>query len=177
MKARDYYQKCGNFKDASVQFVKIHERIKGEKNTRGNSNNNYQEQRAVVSVERSGFCFITTAACIMLNKKKDCDELNMLRSFRDEYISDGGDGDLLISEYYRVGPMIVDKIEKDWLPNGVYIQLWNYYILPSCNRIMEKDYESAKMIYVDMVKRLCEKYQIAVDTYISKKYGIRMEVN
>lgn len=98
----------------------------------------------------------------------------MLRKFRDEHISDGGIGDLLISEYYRVGPLIVDKIEKDWLPNGIYRQLWNYYILPSCQKIKQKNYEEAKKIYIHMVKRMCEKYEIEVDSFISKKFDINL---
>lgn len=171
--AREYYKKCGNYKDASVLFVKVNELLRN-KNSQQNNRNNYNEQRDVVSVERSGYCFITTAACIVLKKDRNCQELNMLRKFRDEHISDGGIGDLLISEYYRVGPLIVDKIEKDWLPNGIYRQLWNYYILPSCQKIKQKNYEEAKKIYIHMVKRMCEKYEIEVDSFISKKFDINL---
>lgn len=171
--AREYYKKCGNYKDASVLFVKVNELLR-TKNSQQNNRNNYNEQRDVVSVERSGYCFITTAACIVLKKDRNCQELNMLRKFRDEHISDGGIGDLLISEYYRVGPLIVDKIEKDWLPNGIYRQLWNYYILPSCQKIKQKNYEEAKKIYIHMVKRMCEKYEIEVDSFISKKFDINL---
>jgi len=171
-KARDFYRKCGNYKDASVQFIKINEIIMQEKRDNQESRNNYREKREVVSVERSGFCFITTAACIVLKKDKDCNELNILRHFRDSYISDGGKGDLLISEYYRIGPEIVKKIDREWNPFALYMQLWCCYIYPSCKCIAESNFEEAKMIYVDMVKRLCIKYQIKVDERICKEYDI-----
>jgi len=172
-KARDYYKKCGNYKDASVQFVKISEAIRQNNYNDQNFGNGFREEREVVSVERSGHCFITTAACIALDKDKDCDELNILRHFRDFYIADGRNGDLLITEYYRIGPEIVNRIEKEWNPFAIYMQLWRYYINPSCRCIAKEKFEEAKNIYIAMVKRLCIKYQIKVDERICKEYDIK----
>lgn len=170
-RAREYYKKCGNYKDAPTQFVNLNEAIRNRNNTRA-YNNDFSERREEISVTRSGACFITTAACLALKKDKYCDELNCLRAFRDTHISDGGIGDLLISEYYRIGPDIVSNIDREWNSDGVYMQLWEYYIVPSYRYIKEEKFEEAKMIYINMVKRLCLKYSILVDPLICSKFGI-----
>lgn len=168
-KAKEFYRKCGDYEDASIRFVDCMNR---EKQERQSLQNNYKEEREIQSVEKSGFCFITTAACMALKKGKDCNELNKLRHFRDEYIANEENGNLLISEYYRIGPDIVNRIDREWNPVAIYMQLWSCYINPSYRCIAEEKFEEAKMIYVDMVKRLCEKYQIKVDEKISKDYDI-----
>lgn len=176
-RALEYYRKCGNYLDASVLAFKISDEIRREKQNKKESDyykNGYSGEREVVSVERSGYCFITTAACIALNETKDCRQLNTLRWFRDNYISDGGEGDLLISEYYRIGPVIVSHIDREWNPIAIYSQLWKYYILPSCFAIEKRDWEGARNVYVAMVKQLCEKYKISVDEQIMKKFDIRI---
>ena len=40
--------------------------------------------------------------------------------------------------------------------------------------IKQKNYEEAKKIYIHMVKRMCEKYEIEVDSFISKKFDINL---
>ena len=155
---------------------KISNEIRNEEKNKNKANyykKSYSGEREVVSVERSGYCFITTAACIALNDKKDCKQLNELRWFRDKHISDGGVGDLLISEYYRIGPIIVSMIEKDWNPIAIYSMLWNLYIEPSCEAIRKHKWALAKNIYIDMVKQLCEKYKIVVDSEIAIYYDIK----
>lgn len=170
-KAMEYYGKCGDYQDANQQYSRLLNQIQNGKHN--NPNREYREQREVVS-EESGYCFITTAACMALHESKDCSQLNVLRRFRDEHISDGGMGDKLIAEYYRIGPAIVRKIDCEWNPRAIYARLWQSYILPSYDEINRQNWEKAKNIYIAMVKSLCEKYKIAVDEDIMETYNINI---
>ncbi len=158
-KALEYCNKAGDY--AQDLKEKIETKLAKEQKS-----NYYQEdfssnvEISSSDPERSGFCFITTAACLALHERKDCQQLNILREFRDTYISDGGTGDLLIDEYYRVGPLLVSKIERGWNPMAVYYILWEFYIEPSCEAIKQHKRETAKNIYITMVKNLCRHYRV-----------------
>ena len=45
-------------------------------------------------------------------------------------------------------------------------------IKPSCEEIGNHNWNEAEIIYINMVKSLCERFGIAVDEDISKKYKI-----
>ena len=49
------------------------------------------------------------------------------------------------------------------------------YIKPSCIKIEQKQWNEAKMIYVNMVKKLCQLYSIKVDKHIMQKYNIDIQ--
>lgn len=101
------------------------------------------------TTESDSSCFITTAACLALNLGDDCEALNALRRFRDEHISgDHADGDLLVKEYYRIGPTLVQHIEAERDPSAIYRGLWENYILPSYHYIETKEWHEAKMIFM-----------------------------
>jgi len=51
-------------------------------------------------------CFLTTACCQHKGLPDDCEELNILRKFRDEYVDK-----YLVEEYYKIAPSIVKKIQ------------------------------------------------------------------
>lgn len=119
-----------------------------------------------------GFCFITTAACAALNAGDDCECLNILRNFRDEHIADTDEGKQLILEYYKIAPGIVDILNELPDSESEYLFLWNNFIKPSCEEIGNHNWNEAEIIYINMVKSLCERFGIAVDEDISKKYKI-----
>lgn len=133
--------------------------------------NDYSSHSSTTS-ETSGGCFITTAACRALKAKDNCEELEILRRFRDDHICDSSSGQELVYEYYRIGPMIVERIDSEEDSDRIYDFLWNEYIFPSYEYIKAKDFNAAKLIYIKMVKMLCEKYSIQVDPVISDRYSI-----
>jgi hypothetical protein len=61
--------------------------------------------------KKSDDCFLTSALVSYLNKPDDCDELTTLRRFRDEYMKSTEEGTQLVDEYYKIAPIIVEKIE------------------------------------------------------------------
>ena len=115
---------------------------------------------------------ITTATCIALQGKDDCEELNTLRDFRDEHINNTDEGQRLVLEYYRVAPLIIEQIDLEDDPIAIYHKLWNDYIKPSCCEIKNNNYNLAKDIYIEMVLHLCRKYKIELTPNIAMNYGI-----
>ncbi len=70
-------------------------------------------------------CFLTTACCEYKGLADDCYELQKMRSFRDEYIlKELPDGKNLISDYYKMAPGIVSRIQnsinKEFILKGIY---------------------------------------------------------
>lgn len=169
-KAIKEYEKTKNFHDAQKQLVKCEQWLENEREDEYDSSYSYSSSDEVIEEKSSG-CFITTAVCKALGETDDCAVLNCLRDFRDNFISKNTEGEKLIIEYYRVGPDLVRCIEKCGDANEIYIGLWSDYILPSCAEIHNGNSEKAELIYIDMVKMLCEKFNISVRSEISDKYN------
>ena len=178
--AKKIYEKIDpNYRDVRKQYEKICGYSKNDESkkerTQYNQNQDYSS-RIENTYVTSSFCFITTAACFALNKDKNCNELNELRKFRDTYIlGNDEDGNDLVEEYYRIGPTIVNYIDSEWNPFVIYAELWEDYILPSYNMIKKNRNQEAKLIYIEMVKSLCEKYNVSVKESIMKKYTIKLK--
>ena len=176
-KAKKYYENIDkSYKDVKEQYDKVCKQLEEIKKKKEEQQNADYSGSTSTSYEGSSFCFITTAACMALHEKKDCKELNELRKFRDEHLLTTGDEDKkLVQEYYRIGPLIVEKIDAEWNPFAIYAELWEDYIKPSCIKIEQKQWNEAKMIYVNMVKKLCQLYSIKVDKHIMQKYNIDIQ--
>lgn len=116
----------------------------------------------------SSSCVITTAACQALNAGDDCEELMLLRWFRDTHLENTGEGEAIVREYYRVGSLITEQISRTGDPCEMYHYLWEQYIRPSCAAIRAEEWDTAKSIYIQMVKGLCEKYGIQIRPQINE---------
>ncbi len=55
-------------------------------------------------------CFLTSSCVEFAGLKDDCEELEVMRGFRDNYVSKLPLGDSLIKEYYATAPDIVQRI-------------------------------------------------------------------
>ena len=104
------------------------------------------------------FCYITTAACQMKDMEDDCYELNLLRDYRDTYMSALPDGEELIRQYYDVAPTIVKHINQREDKKAVYEDIWERYIDPCIHMIEDGRKEECLQTYSDMVEALREKY-------------------
>ena len=110
------------------------------------------------SKDDSGSCFITTATCGSLGKPDDCYELKSFRSFRDNWLKFQPDGVELISEYYRIAPKIVERINKQESCLSLYKEIWNNYLEPCLKYIEKNELLKCKMLYIKMVEELKGKY-------------------
>lgn len=99
-------------------------------------------------------CFITSATFNNLGITDDnCKELKEFRQFRDTYVLENYPN--YIEEYYKIAPIIVDKIDNNKLE---YSNIWVNYLNICLMSIREKEYEKAVIIYKKMIEELKEKY-------------------
>ncbi len=103
-------------------------------------------------------CFITTAVCLSLGKPDNCEELSVMRSFRDDWLRNQPDGESLVADYYSTAPGIVKQIDQEADRKNIYKTIYEDYILPCINHAKAKDYAESKTIYISMVNSLKERY-------------------
>ena len=114
--------------------------------------------RNVHSWSSGGKCYITTACCEHKGLDDDCDLLETLRNYRDNYMLTTLEGAKLVTEYYDVAPRIVELINdherKDELYDLIYI-----FLLDAKEQIDKGLNEEALSTYrsmVEYVKRIGE---------------------
>lgn len=100
------------------------------------------------------FCYITTAVCQSLGKPDDCEELNVLRKYRDHWLMLVEDGPALVDEYYETAPAVLEKIQARPDYAAVCEGIYNEYILPCIELIRAERYEACKELYIKMVRDL-----------------------
>ena len=79
----------------------------------------------------SGGRFLTTACTVAQGLPDDCDELETLRWFRDNWLSRQPGGESAIRHYCEVSPQIVEKINNDSDEPSLFDILYHQMILPS----------------------------------------------
>lgn len=104
------------------------------------------------------FCYITTAVCEWLHKPSDCYELNLLKAYRDEYLSSQTDGEALIARYYDIAPTIVKRVNKKKNREEIYRSLYETYIRPCVELIEQERNEECREKYEEMVEMLRAEY-------------------
>lgn len=106
-------------------------------------------------------CFITSACCGYKGLPDDCDELKILRRFRDTYLQDKAYGKELIQLYYKDAPEIVKKINSSDQKNKIYENIY-VEILKIVNLIKLEKFEDAVVLYALMV------YKLSQENYYTK---------
>jgi len=172
--------------DEALKFFKKaadlgHEKARAEYNKvlswkeQNRARQNRQEQRSsytprVVESPRekeSSGCFITSAVCTALKKPDDCEELMLLRAYRDQIKQESDSTSRLIAEYYRVAPKIVDCIDQDPQSVKIYRDLWDNDIAETCNLVRNGKHAEATRRYIKMTVGLCKKYDVSLSPDIS----------
>ncbi|MDE6275050.1 MAG: hypothetical protein K2M75_00780 [Clostridia bacterium] len=98
-------------------------------------------------------CFLTSACVEYLGKPDDCEELTMLRSFRDNYMSGISNAEQLIKEYYEIAPKIVKKINESQNKEAHYAYI--YGVIQICLTLIKNgNNEGALSEYKSMVHKL-----------------------
>ena len=103
-------------------------------------------------------CYVTTATCTALGLPAECEELKLLKDYRDTVLMKTSDGMELIQQYYDIAPTIVKRIDKLADAKKVYVELYNLYISPCIENIREEKFEQCKEIYCEMVETLKERF-------------------
>ncbi|MBA3531011.1 MAG: hypothetical protein H0T73_03705 [Ardenticatenales bacterium] len=106
---------------------------------------------------KKGGCFLTTACVAYKGLADNCEELTVLRAFRDQYMLTLPDGPALVDDYYRLAPTIVHHI---WEDEG-YAEVLEgiYQTVRRCVQLIQLGHNAAAMnIYTRKVLDLREKY-------------------
>ena len=104
------------------------------------------------------WCYITTAACQVRGMKDDCEELNLLRNYRDTYMMQLSGGEERILEYYDIAPSIVKHINMRPDADRIYDRIWKDYIAPCIVLIREGKMEECMSLYSRMVLDMKKEY-------------------
>lgn len=107
------------------------------------------------SSKNSGtLCFITTAVCNYFGKSDNCDELIILRNYRDGWLCKQPNGEAMIAEYYNKAPLLVSLLNTSE-QYGNYCELLLFkYIQPCLSMICNGEFEECKKLYQSMVEFL-----------------------
>lgn len=102
-------------------------------------------------------CYITTACVRARGLADDCEELQTLRYFRDEYILNLPSGQELVQFYYDQSPKIVEAIAQNPGSAAIYEDL--YLVIRNCVKaVHEERNQEAFATYVNMVLKLRDQY-------------------
>lgn len=103
----------------------------------------------------SGGCYLTSACMQKYSEEFDdnCYELNLLRWFRDNYVSKDD-----IEHYYRVAPKIVSQIDQQKNCASIYRGIYEKVVCVCVKAIEERKYALAYAIYKQNVLRLEKEY-------------------
>lgn len=103
-------------------------------------------------------CFLTTACVHHKQLPDDCDELQTLRSLRDNYMSGTEEGQWLIQQYREVAPGIVHAINQCENKSEIYEYMYRNMIFPAVQLVKQGELQEATGHYMLFVKALKEKY-------------------
>ena len=100
-------------------------------------------------------CYLTTACMKHMQKKfaDNCEELTVLRWFRDNFISEED-----INHYYKTAPIIVDGIDKSEGNKKIYEYIYENVVDVCVKAIKNKDYNFAYNRYKSSILALEEQY-------------------
>ena len=100
-------------------------------------------------------CYLTTACMrhYLNNFDDNCYELNMLRWFRDKFVSKED-----IEHYYKTAPIIVESINETADCNEVYNDIYKNVISLCVSAIEKGNYELAYSTYKNSILNLEEEY-------------------
>ena len=120
--------------------------------------------------QRDNKCYITTAMCHILGMDDDCETLEILRGFRDNYMKKHEECLPLLKDYDVVGPMIAESLYTD-KENGVTLAtiVKNNFIKDAIEQINDKAYGAAIKTYKNMTFFLMDCYDISEDLLPSKQ--------
>jgi len=103
-------------------------------------------------------CFVSTACIEAKGLPDDCEELNCLRQFRDEYVSALPNGSELVKEYYEKVPLVVSAINRTQNPKKIYSTLFEELVSKTVGLIKSGRKREAFDNCVSIIRDLEQKY-------------------
>lgn len=112
--------------------------------------------------QSSSGCFITTILCKIIGLSDNNPYLEILRSFRKNYLQKNPNTIVILEEYDFIGPLISKGLENDENQQQVATHIFRQYIVPVIDDICSNNYASAITRYTTMTKMLIQKYNLQI---------------
>lgn len=103
-------------------------------------------------------CYVTTATCLALNLGTDCEELKLLKAYRDDVLMKSDAGRAIVSQYYNIAPTIVKRIDSLQEAKEIYVNLYQEYIEKCIACLKDKETERCLSVYSEMVEKLADRF-------------------
>lgn len=102
----------------------------------------------------SGGCYLTSACVVAKGLPDDCEELTVLRDFRDNWLKHQPGGLAEVAEYYAVAPQIVDNINGHHDAKEIWNRVFDDLVVPCVRCITDGRMEIAHSMYVNGARKL-----------------------
>ena len=102
-------------------------------------------------------CFLTSAVAEKRGLPDDCEELTILRQYRDSFLRKNYPE--LVLEYYAIAPELCRQINEDKDCDLVFDAIYHIYIRPAVEAVKEGKQEEALSHYSAMVYLLLRRYR------------------
>lgn len=103
-------------------------------------------------------CYVTTACIRAKDLPDDCEELAVLRTYRDAYIQERPGGPEDVQTYYRYAPEIVAAVEERPDAGRIWSGVYRDMVHPCVKMIRGGEYEKVYALYKDYTLRLYQTY-------------------
>jgi len=103
-------------------------------------------------------CFITTACVRSMNRSDDCEELTVLRNYRDTFLASQNHLRYAIREYYQLAPQIVQVVSRLPDSTSAFEDIYARIVQPTVEMIKRGQNHSAFDHYKAEVERLVRLY-------------------
>jgi hypothetical protein len=105
-------------------------------------------------------CYLTTACTMALGMPDDCEELQMLRYLRDNFLACRLEGIRLIAEYYQKAPSVCVKILEQANPRETFRSIYDDLIVPAITLIRAGRPEVAVFLYERKMRSLIASFEL-----------------
>ena len=106
----------------------------------------------------AGQCCIVDACIKAKGLPDDCYELRTLRRFRDEYVKNLFDGKEIVSNYYDIASIIVNKVNELPNSNEIFLDIYSDLVLKSVILIENNKKQQTFFYFKEFIDKLKKKY-------------------
>ena len=121
-------------------------------------NYSYDECPIYKDNPNSGGCYLTSACVEAKGLPDDCEELTVLRDFRDNWMKQQPGGKEEIAEYYVTAPQIVAKINRQRDAKQIWESIYDSLVLACIELIHAGEMEKARALYKKSALELKEQF-------------------
>jgi len=116
----------------------------------------YTKQRYFYTQHRG--CYMVTACVQSQGLEDNCEELEIMRWYRDTILNTMLDGERLIKDYYAIAPEVVRKVMT--LPNREVLlsQAYRQEVIPIVTLVQQQQYEQAQQRLFRVMRQLQKLY-------------------